>query len=143
MGNNLSKKVFEFKTKVLNSRLDKLDRKSEGELGVISISKLNLKKRRALVQHAVDHSPFYREKYAGLGLSKDVPISSVDFLKIPPLTREEIKANFKSIKATNVAYSDCQKVSTSGSTGTPVSLLHDQRYPETPIRWRILKWWGV
>uniref|UniRef100_UPI003592F96E phenylacetate--CoA ligase family protein n=1 Tax=Pricia sp. TaxID=2268138 RepID=UPI003592F96E len=48
-----------------------------------------------------------------------------------------------SIKADNVSASHYRKATTSGSTGFPVTTLQDRRHPETPIRWRILQWWGV
>ncbi|SIS42677.1 phenylacetate-CoA ligase [Zobellia uliginosa] len=66
-----------------------------------------------------------------------------DFLKLPHLTRSELSENFEDIKADNISKADYRKACTSGSTGKPITILHDLRHPETPIRWRILDFWGI
>mgnify|MGYP003669434651 CR=1 FL=1 len=143
MGKYFSKVIFGIKTKILNPSFNSLHLKSDANLGVKSVSNFNFKKRQALIQHAIKHSDFYKEKYAGLQLDNYRLQTQEEFLTLPPLTRKELRANFRSIKADNVAFSHCRKVSTSGSTSTPVFIMHDKRHPETPIRWRILEWWGI
>ncbi|MGY8914250.1 MAG: hypothetical protein ACKVJF_04100, partial [Flavobacteriales bacterium] len=143
MWNSLSKAVFLFKTKSLSPRLEDLNQKTTAVLEVDSLATLNFEKRQALIAHAIVHSDFYKKKYGDLQVSKEGLKTAEDFLKLPPLTRAELRENFETIKADNVALANVQKVSTSGSTGRPVSVLHDKRYPETPIRWRILQWWGI
>lgn len=143
MKNSFSKAVFSFKTGILKPKLDDLFQKSEATLGMESLSNLNFKKRQALLKHALQHSSFYKDKFDGLKLDKEGLRTPHDFLRIPPLTREELQANFETIKADNVSPSHYRKATTSGSTGFPVSTLQDRRHPETPIRWRILQWWGV
>lgn len=143
MGKSFSKAVFSFKTKVLKPNINKLYQQAEAALEVADISELNFKKRQQLLDHACRHSPFYKEKYAGLAVAEKGIKSEEDFFEIPPLTRTELQANFNTIKATNVRWSHYRKASTSGSTGLPISVLHDHRYPPTLIRWRIQSWWGV
>ena len=141
MKNSFSKAVFSFKTGILKPKLEDLFQKSESSLGMTDLSTLNFKKRQLLLKHALEHSSFYKEKYKGLNLNGAGLRTPEDFLKIPPLTREDLQANFESIKADNVSPRNYRKVTTSGSTGFPVSTLQDRRHPETPIRWRILQWW--
>ncbi len=143
MKNSFSKAVFSFKTGILKPKLEDLFQKSESSLGMTDLSTLNFKKRQLLLKHALEHSSFYKEKYKGLNLNGAGLRTPEDFLKIPPLTREDLQANFESIKADNVSPRNYRKVTTSGSTGFPVSTLQDRRHPETPIRWRILQWWNV
>jgi len=143
MGYNFSKLIFSFKTKVLERKLNDLYKESNSNLEVKSLAKLNFKKRQALLKYASEHSEFYRNKYVGIEIVKDGLKTSEDFTKIPPLTREELRANFDSIKIDRLSKRYYEKVNTSGSTSAPVSLLHDRRHPATPIRWRILNWWGV
>ncbi len=143
MWTSLSKAVFSFKIKLLSPRLEALRKKTEDGLITDDLATLNFKKRQALLQHALGHSDFYKKKYAGLQVSIDGLKTAEDFLKLPSLTRTELRENFENIKADNLTPSNWQKVSTSGSTGRPISVLHDRRHPETPIRWRILRWWGV
>ncbi|MDF4221145.1 hypothetical protein PXC01_06060 [Maribacter sp. M208] len=143
MPNSFSKIIFSLKTKILNPRLEELYQKSITEFNTDDISELNFKKRQKLFNHAKEHSAFYKEKYAHLDFVHKGLVSNDEFLKIPSISREELRSNFDTIKCKNVKFNDCQKVSTSGSTGPPVSVLHDKRHPETPIRWRILKWWNI
>ncbi|MUH35600.1 phenylacetate--CoA ligase family protein [Zobellia amurskyensis] len=142
MKNSFSKAVFSFKTKFVDPKLEELNRRTAANLQTEDLSDLNLKKRKALVNHAFTHSEFYKRKYQKFDFS-EAGVSNDDFLKLPPLTREELRENFSDIKTKNVSESDHRKASTSGSTGFPISVLHDRRHPETPIRWRILDWWGI
>ena len=143
MRNSLSKILFSLKTKILSPKLASLYKKTADSLQVENIANLNLKKRQVLFQHTITHSNFYRKKYEHLEVFNTGIRSSEDFLQLPPMTREELRLNFNTIKVNNVRSSDCKKLSTSGSTGPSVSVLHDKRHPETPIRWRILQWWGI
>ncbi|CAM4197751.1 phenylacetate--CoA ligase family protein [Zobellia nedashkovskayae] len=143
MKNSFSKAVFSFKTKFVNRKLEDLHRETAANLQDDNLSDLNLKKRQTLVSHAIKNSAFYKNKYQEIGITKGGVLSEDDFLKLKPLTRTELRENFDSIRTDDVSKSIHRKASTSGSTGFPVSVLHDCRHPETPIRWRILDWWGV
>ena len=138
-----SKFIFSIKTRILQSKLTKLYVQSEKDVTVDSISHLNFRKRQELFTFATTHCPFYQEKFKGIPALESGIQSEEDFLAIPPLTRDELRAHFNGIKAKKVSSLYYRKASTSGSTGPPVSVIHDKRNPETPIRWRILKWWGV
>ncbi|WP_324024086.1 hypothetical protein QSV08_13935 [Maribacter sp. BPC-D8] len=143
MRNSFSKIIFSLKTKILNPRLASLYKQTVKALEENDLENYNFEKRQALVKHAIENSSFYKEKYAHLENLKTGLQTTTDFLQLPPLTREEIQFNFKHIKADNITLSKCKKVSTSGSTGPSLTILHDKRHPETPIRWRILEWWGI
>lgn len=140
---NLSKAVFLFKTKILSPSLHKLNQRTQANLLTEDLSAFNFKKRQVLLQHALLHSNFYKKKYKGMEIEKKGLQTPEDFSLLPPLTRDELRENFENIKADNVSHADWDKVSTSGSTSLPVSVAHDKRQPETPIRWRILQFWGV
>jgi len=143
MGSSLSKAIFSFKTNILNSKLERLHKKAIATLKEDNLVHLNFKKRQELITHALLHSTFYKNKYAGTQVSKEGLKTPEEFIELPPLTREELCDNFHDIKSDNVSKIQSKKVTTSGSTGIPVSVLHDRRLPETPIRWRILSWWGI
>lgn len=140
MENSLAKAVFLFKTKILNPKLERLHQSRRSDLEAEDLALLNLNRRRDLVKHAVKNSPFYQKKYNKLANGIE---TNEDFLKLPPLSRDELRDSFEEIKAISINRFNGEKVSTSGSTGKPVSVVHDKRQPETPIRWRILNWWGV
>ncbi len=143
MRNSFAKAVFSFKTKILNPKLNRLFQQTQKDALYADLEELNFKRRQTLVEHAVTHSDFYKKKYKDLGLDTARIKTPADFSKLPPLTREELRKNFKQIKSAKASWYKCRKASTSGSTGKPISVLHDRRQSEAPIRWRILKWWGV
>ncbi|PHN94584.1 hypothetical protein CSC80_04350 [Maribacter sp. 6B07] len=143
MQHSFKKFIFSIKTKVLSHKLIDLYKKSNENLNVKDLKILNFSKRQELLQHAINHSEFYKSKYSNIPTLKHGLRCESAFLKIPPLTREELRLNFDQIKSNNVSLKHCRKASTSGSTGPSISVFHDKRHPETPIRWRILKWWGI
>lgn len=142
MGVNFKKIIYSIKTKLLKPSLYNSFLKTEKELLSESIDDLNFKKRQTLVKHAFKNSAFYGKKYAKVLDEVDL-ISAEDFLKLPPLTREELAKNFNSIKVKGLKPWQIRKVTSSGSTGQPVSVLHDLRFPISSLQWRILSWWGV
>ena len=142
MGNSFSKAIYTFKTKILNPKLSVLHKKAEATLQEDDLEGYNFGRRDDLFKYARMHSKFYKEKYADLELHQGLETQE-DFLEIPPLTRAELRENFEDIQVNHVKRIKTRKAKTSGSTGPPITVLHDSRNPETPIRWRILKWWGV
>ncbi|MEP2281016.1 hypothetical protein [Maribacter sp.] len=139
---NFKEIIYFIKTKILKPSLYNSYLKNEKELLNGSINELNFKKRQALVKHAFENSEFYGNKYAK-ALDNVDQLTPVDFLNLPPLTREELKNNFNSIKAKGVKFWHVSKMSSSGSTGQAVSVLHDLRFPISSLQWRILNWWGI
>ncbi len=139
---NFKRLIFTIKTQILRPKFFNAFLKSEHELSKGFIEELNLKKRQELVKYANLNSPFYRNKYENV-LNNSSLISEEDFLKLPPLTRDELVSNFNTIKVQGIKTFHTRKLSSSGSTGRPVTVLHDLRSPFTSLQWRILYWWGV
>lgn len=143
MMNSLARIIFLAKTKIAMSKLNKQYLEAEYDLKNRDVSKLNFERRKSLIDHAIQNSDFYKEKYKNhLSLGKGI-IDEKDFCQLPVLTRTDLIGNFNKIKSVGLKSPDYRRASSSGSTGSPVTVLHDQRRPETPTRWRILNWWGV
>lgn len=141
--NRVSKSLFILKTKLFFPRLHKLHKKAKEHLQYEDLKSYNFSERQRLISHSLKNCRFYQEKYKELVFLKQGLQSQEDFLKIPPLTREELRKNFKTIKSVKAKPWHYEKFKTSGSTSAPVTIFHDKRHPETPIRWRILDWWGI
>lgn len=139
----LLKFIFDLKYEYLKPILKNIDLENERALNSNSLKELNFKKRKALIKHAIEHTIFYKKKYATLDLSIKPLETEKDFSQLPVLTRSDLNNHFSDIIADNVSRSNCAKVTTSGSTGTTISVIHDKRYPLAPIQWRVLKWWGI
>lgn len=108
-----------------------------------NVQAYNLEQRKLLVQHALSSSVFYKELYTDREGNPLSVQSEEDFTALPVLTREALAANFDTIRISKYKGVRRRTAKTSGSTGPSVTVMHDQRNPETPIRWRILEWWGV
>lgn len=142
-GLGLRKFIFDFKTKILQPKLYRTYITNERRLHSENLYEINFNKRRKLVQHAIKHSAYYKEKYGTLAIDPLKLNFEKDFEELPILTREELRANFEHIISDNVLKKDYYKISTSGSSGPAITVLHDKRFPSAPIQWRLLQWWGV
>ena len=111
---------------------------SEDELSVI-----NWNKRKKLIQHAFDHVPYYTSAFKSAGLYPQDIKTEKDWSDIPILTKENIRDNLDKLIATNVSKRNLKPITTGGSTGQPLRLFHDNRFPLEVIGWRMLNWWGV
>ena len=97
-------------------RSDRWDRR---QLEAWQLERLN-----ALLQQARDHSPFYAKKLAGAVLPFTSPAA---LQEVPILTKDEIRANFETIKCRNVPARRFVVSRTGGSTGEPTFYCWDKR----------------
>ena len=76
-----------------------------------------LDKVKALLQHAYDHVPFYRERMVGLGLTPQSIKALPDLQKLPPTTKADVNTHFPDrITASDQNTDNWRFVSTSGTT---------------------------
>ena len=79
-----------------------------------------------LVEHAYQHTRYYREVMDGMGI-KPQDIKSLDDLKrFPVLTRDIIKERFDDLIPDNIKKYPHRKSSTGGSTGQPMQYICDE-----------------
>jgi phenylacetate-CoA ligase len=99
-------------------------------------------KTKDIIQFAYNNSEYYREAFERHGLKPCDIKTPHDILKIPILSKEDIRKNFNSILIKNCRKEWTKANSTGGSTGTPTKVLHDVRVPIDAAGWRVLDWWG-
>ena len=107
------------------------------------IDELNWRKRNRLFCHAYEHVPYYRETFRAAGLTPDRLRSPDDWRRVPILRREDLATNQYRLVANNVKRELLRSSATGGSTGKPVRVFHDRRYPQEVLGWRMLTWWGL
>ncbi len=91
------------------------------------LSDLQNKKLRAIIRHAYENVPFYRQKFNSAGVSPEDIKTVDDLLKLPITTKQEVKENFPDrIVAKDVDISKCWLPHTSGSTGMPLKVAYDE-----------------
>jgi len=86
------------------------------------ITALQLERLKALLKHAYQNVPYYKQKFAELGLHPDDIKSLDDLAKLPILTRKDAKENRSELVAVNFSKNQLVPLATSGSTGEPLQL---------------------
>ena len=107
------------------------------------IDAINWTKRQKLIAYAYDKVPFYRERFDGIGMQPGDMKLREDFLKIPILTKDDLRHHSEKLKSTDSKPEDFKVSATGGSTGTPVTIYTSKNVPIDVFRWRELSWWGI
>lgn len=94
---------------------------SAAEINVWQLNRL-----KALVNHAYNHTRYYKEVFDSRGLKPEDIQTFDDLKKLPVLTKEIIKARFEDIKPDNIQKIKHRFSSTGGSTGDPLRFLLDE-----------------
>jgi len=139
---DFKKLIFEAKTKILKPKIFDSYQQAKKDLYSEDIDVLNFQRRKQLVAHAFANSKFYKYKYNNLGGEPDILVED-DFSRLPPVTRDDLANNFEKFVAGEFKSDNYEKVTSSGSTGRPISVLQDPDFPYTTLQWRILDWWGI
>lgn len=74
---------------------------------------------RAMMMHAYDKVPYYRDLLKARNLKPDSFETVKDLERLPVMTKEVIKANWESLVPLDIATTRFERKATGGSTGTP------------------------
>ncbi|MEO5935991.1 MAG: hypothetical protein ABIP81_02150 [Terriglobales bacterium] len=77
---------------------------------------------RKMLQHAYETTPFYRRRFDEAGFSVKQLQSPDDLQKIPPLTRDDLRAHALEMCSNLFTPEQMTKAATGGTTDTPVTL---------------------
>jgi phenylacetate-CoA ligase len=110
-----------------------------------AIRRLQLERLRRLLDHAYHHVSHYREQWQALGFHPSSLRSLADLGRLPVLDREGLRTSlYFGLLSDNHRKRAIQRISTSGSTGEPLTLYVDRRQLE--LRWaatlRSMEWTG-
>ena len=98
-----------------------------------------------LVAFAVETVPYYRDLFASLGLETGDVVDPEDLPRLPVLSRSEFVAHADALRscADGQERQDLIPISSSGSTGTPVEVLHtpESKHLTQILQQRMLRWW--
>lgn len=113
---------------------------SLGELREYQRERLKL-----LIRHVYDHVPYYHETMKTLKLQPSDITDLNDIVKLPVLTRDDLKINYKRLKADNIPWYKIRHGHTSGTTGSPLAFLWDTNVcvAHHAADWRQKKWAGL
>jgi len=91
------------------------------------LEKMQLKRLRGILEYAYENVAFYRQRFDKAKVKPDHIKSTEDLLKIPTLTKSEVQRNFNSLISDGTEIERCTKQETSGSTGTPLTIIADKK----------------
>jgi phenylacetate-CoA ligase len=94
-------------------------------------------KVRWLVRYAYENVPFYRNRWQGLGIAPDDIRSREDLVKLPVLTKEDIRQNLDGLLSRKVIEGDAVFKHTSGTTGKALHFYVSRN--SIPFQWAV--WW--
>src|SRR4029079_15925967 len=80
---------------------------------------------RAIVRHAWDTVPFYRDRWAAAGLHPDAVRTLDDLRQFPVLTKAHIRAHGDRLRSDTYRGRPVTSKTTSGSTGVPLTVVVD------------------
>lgn len=119
------------------------DLEKQQYLSVDELEALNWGKRKNIVKHAFENVEYYHKKYSQIGFSPEDLKRPEDFLKLPVLTKNEIRDHFKGLISKKAIKNQIRLSTTGGSTGEPLKVYFDKRVSLDAFGWRIRKWWDV
>lgn len=111
---------------------------NQAELEQVSVNKCI-----KLINYAYENSDFYKKKYDNANVHINEIKTKEDILKLPILTKKEVKENLNLILTIDKANNNLGKGATGGSTGTPMVYYLDKRIPNESFAWRYLNWWKL
>lgn len=92
---------------------------------------------------AMEHSPFYRDRYSAAGFTlEDLRDPSV-FAELPIVEKADVREHGERFRTDEATAENARRAGTGGSTSAPLQLWHDRRFPVRVLEWRLYRWWGV
>ncbi len=97
-----------------------------------------------LINYATQYSPYYVKLFKKFNIDPKSINNKIDLLRIPELTKENLRLNQGEMISSNNRNRFSQKI-TGGSTGEAVTILKDRKamaYQDAAM-WRSLRWYGI
>lgn len=93
---------------------------------------------KALLDYAYNHVPFYRERFKSIGANPNDIQGRSDFQRLPCITRDDINANFESLKSDEFERLKPVQTVTSGTSRDRLRVFrsHDAEIWRKAIMWR-------
>jgi phenylacetate-CoA ligase len=82
---------------------------------------------RAIVDHAHQHVPYYREAMGRLGLRPGDIRTGADLARLPLIERNDLQRDPEYFRSRALPLADCVPLQSGGTTGSPVTVFRDPR----------------
>lgn len=92
---------------------------------------------------AMTNTAFYRDYYRDAGFTLKDLDDPAAFLELPIVEKHHVRENRELFVSTEKSARNSVESRTGGSTGEPLRILRDLRFPARVLEWQLLRWWGV
>lgn len=116
---------------------------SNAALSADELAHVNWQRRIALVRHCQHNVPFYQDLFRRIGFHPNDLVDESVFTQLPILEKEDVREHLDQMVAKNVSAIYRRPSATGGSTGRPLKVYLDARFPTHAMATRMLHWWGV
>jgi phenylacetate-CoA ligase len=96
-------------------------------LSISELERIQLKALRRILDYAYENVPFYHHRFNLANIKPNDIKTTKDLKKIPILTKSEVQRNSYSLVSRNTKASRCRKETTSGTTGTPLTIIAEKK----------------
>lgn len=92
-----------------------------------------------------EHNPYWSSKFSEFGVNPNGSDPFAELAKLPLLTKDEIRANWKRMRSTHLSKSDVVHETSSGSTGMQINFYQSRIYRQmhAAMEYRSRAWMGV
>jgi phenylacetate-CoA ligase len=110
-----------------------------------TIEAIQWSKLQAIVRHAAQNVPYYRNLFREHGIRPEDIRSPHDFARLPILTKSDVQEKLNELSAEDRACGAGQPNASGGSTGRPVQFFQDTDYWDQAYasQWFFESWWGI
>jgi phenylacetate-CoA ligase len=115
----------------------------DNDLDATELREMSWARRLSLVRHCWSHVPYYQHLFRRIGFHPNDLTDETVFAQLPILEKDDIRENMQRLLAENVPARFRRASATGGSTGQPLKVYLDSRFPNHSLASRMLHWWGV
>ncbi|WP_343899870.1 phenylacetate--CoA ligase family protein [Arthrobacter rhombi] len=92
---------------------------------------------------AMTNTEFYRDFYRDAGFTLKDLDDPAAFTELPIVEKHHVRQHREMFVSTEKTDRNSVESRTGGSTGEPLRILRDLRFPARVLEWQLLRWWGV
>ncbi|WP_159433627.1 phenylacetate--CoA ligase family protein [Agrococcus sp. Marseille-P2731] len=107
------------------------------------IEAVSLRRAADHARFAMEHSPFYRDYYRDHGFRPTDLADPEAFSSLPLVDKAMLREHGPAIATDEADERTAATSKTGGSTGLPLHIQRDLRFPARALEWRLFSWWGV
>lgn len=107
------------------------------------VEALSLRRAAAHARFAMERSPFYRDLYRDHGFRPEDLTDPAAFAALPIVDKPMLREHGSRIRTDEWSARTASTSKTGGSTGLPLHIERDLRFPARALEWRLFHWWGI